>query len=195
MSGQHKHLEMLEITPRGFLGNSLGDTVKVPKNTSQRYAFSGPEYLTQSSRETVSNPNIDSIFKHFQLKPNDCKCINFIENLVQVSIDAFGLSSFLEWYILQHKSPVTSELHINFLNETIDFIIFGERKTPLITWIPILSLSENAGNYTVVNNNIIDKIDKAGIKTVKEAIICWISKPGGVSDFVLTLSILFGRVD
>ena len=64
-----------------------------------------------------------------------------------------------------------------------------------MTWIPILSLSENAGNYTVVNNNIIDKIDKAGIKTVKEAIICWISKPGGVSDFVLTLSILFGRVD
>ena len=89
MTGQHKRLEMLEITPRGFLGNSLGDTVKVPKNTSQRYAFSGPEYLTQSSRETVSNPNIDAIFKHYQLKPNDCKCINFIE------ISAYCLISYI----------------------------------------------------------------------------------------------------
>ena len=179
MTGQHKRLEMLEITPRGFLGNSLGDTVKVPKNTSQRYAFSGPEYLTQTNRETVSNPNIDAIFKHYQLKPNDCKCINFIENLTQIAIDAFGLSSFSEWYILQHKSPVTSDPHINFLNETIDFIIFGERKTPLITWIPILSLSENAGNYTVVNNNIIDKIDKAGIKTVKKQLYAGYRNPVG----------------
>ena len=195
MSNQHKTFESLEITPRGFLGNSLGDTVKIPKNLSRPFAIVGPDYLTMSTRETVSNPNVDAVFKHFQTRPNDCKSINFIENLIEVAIDAFGLSSFSSWYQIQHKSPVTSATHIEFLNDTIDFIIFGERKTSLLTWIPILSLTENAGNYTMVDNNIIDKINQAGITTVKEAILSWLAKDNGISDFVLTLMILFGKVE
>ena len=82
MNNKHKTFESLEITPRGFLGNSLGDTVKIPKNLSRTSAIVGPEYLTMSARETVSNPNVDAIFKHFQNNPNDCKSINFIENLI-----------------------------------------------------------------------------------------------------------------
>ena len=53
----------------------------------------------------------------------------------------------------------------------------------------------NAGNYTMVDNNIIDKINQAGITTVKEAILSWLSKRNGMSDMVFTLAILFGRVD
>lgn len=195
MSGVHKTYESLEITPRGFLGNSLGDTVKISKNLAQRSAMSGPEYLTLSNRETTSNPNIDALFKHLQMKPNDCKSINFIEDLIRSATDAFGLNSFKDWYIIQHKSPVTSDLHIQFLNEIIEFIIYGERKTSLITWVPLLSLSENSGNYTKLDNNIIDKIDRNGISTVKEAILSWLSKRNGMSDMVFTLAILFGRVD
>ena len=39
MSNLHKTFESLEITPRGFLGNSLGDTVKIPKNLDISFSF------------------------------------------------------------------------------------------------------------------------------------------------------------
>lgn len=191
---EHKFLDNLEITPRGFLGNSLGESVKIPLGTFSKTTTVGPDANNFAGRITIPNPNVDKVMNEYVNKPLHCANFGFVVDVIEIAIHAFGTSNFTNWYVMQHKSPVTTDLHIRFLNETIDFILTGERKTNVFTWLNLLACTENTGNYTLVDNNILAKIEKGGIKTIKELLIVWLRKENGLNDLVMTLFILFGSV-
>ena len=193
-SSEHKFIDNLEITPRGFLGNSLGDNVKLPLGTFSKSNVVGPDQNNFGGRVTIPNPNIDKLMNEYTNKAINCMNFGFVIDTIEIAIHAFGTNSFKSWYIAQHKSPVTTALHIRFLNETIDFILTGERRTNVFTWLNLLACTENTGNYTLVDSTVLNKIDSGGIKTIKELLIIWLRKENGLNDLIMSLFILFGSV-
>lgn len=192
-------MKQIVVYPRGFLGYDIGlpvqrettDIVKVM--SSLRY--NKPNISRE--RTVISNQEIETLHNQVLLGNGSLKSMEFREKILQVALGAFGTKSFFDWCETQQTSPYFTDLHRRFLNDTFDFIVNGRRSMNVTTWAQIIRpRAESAEDRKVdYNYKSFFKLDQSALFRrsfgVAGAVACWTSHPGGYSDLISSLNILF----
>jgi len=115
---------------------------------------------------------------------------HYRQSVLRCAKKAFG-SSFSQWALTQAKSGYLYGRRLDFLIDTVCFII-GERRALSVTnWYELLEENVNPKKEAVFPRNI-ERLKSFPLSTTVEAISKWCSQPNGVEDMVCTLNILFG---
>lgn len=195
----------LRVYPRGFLGpDTDGQVERSPKPftielSRHQYQISGPNNPKSDIRP---NPFVDNVYSGMIRNDYSLHDFEFRKKILTTAIKAFGTVYFDFWVLAQFKADTTSQLHGQFLEDTIKFIQTGRRDMSLETWAALLRISDEGNNIGEMPELVADYL---GINTpgtarirkvvpVNEVIQAWCSKVNGLEDMLMTLHILFGRI-
>ena len=155
--------------------------------------------------DCAPNFTVDSLFTAFITKQLNLRKLSFKKSILQAALTAFGVESFTDWCRNQTTSPALSELHADFIKDTINFITGHERKYDLTTWDSIISRSNVPTNTRIelerptfdsledffgVSNGGVYRVHKANF--LEDVLVQWTSREDGFADLIYTLYILFG---
>jgi hypothetical protein len=188
------------VYPRGFLGFNIGLPVeKRGANTAKLLESVRFNKEIDETRLVISNKKIEELYLAMQTAQASTKSFDFRERILLVALHAFGTQSFLDWLILQEKSPYLSDTHRRFINDTLEFISTGKRAMSVVTWKSFIRVRElNGGDSTpelktrkffCINGPVDTASQRYSLKTV---LTSWVGQPGGFEDLLFTLHILFG---
>lgn len=190
----------LKLYVRGFFGSKSLSTeaLEQRRHTVVRSVFDlSPEAL----RHVVSNESIIELYNQVVGRQVIHTRFDFRERAIKVALRSFGIKNFLVWAELNKDSPTFTQLHADFIMDTMRFISTGKRELPVDTWERMIAPGSNdpinkiqykeevIKNFPCGYDNTARKISDYDIHKV---ISKWLSKPGGFSDMIVTLYILFG---
>lgn len=140
------------------------------------------------------------------LESNNHQLINdfeFRERLLRANKDAFGLSSFFDWCLLQKDSPYFTKLHLEFMRDTFNFIRNGTRKVTASSWLALLEAPRSHQPDPMPFNNLNLYFQKeipnffstylSQYKEINNTLVLWTSQEGGFSDLFCFSKIVFGK--
>jgi hypothetical protein len=120
----------------------------------------------------------------------------FRERILQVAKPAFGTTSLYEWLVSQVNSPTFSPYHADYLNETLEFALYGvKRRLSYNNWVVLLAPNHAMPPTTVprtLQEWTTDRYQRGGM-TVTSLIACWVSQERGIVDLLESLFVLFGK--
>ena len=192
-------IKQIVVYPRGFLGYDIGLPVQ-HETTDIVKAMSSLRYNRPNisrDRTVISNQEIETLHQQVLLGNGSLKSMEFREKILQVALGAFGTRSFFDWVEIQQTSPYFTDLHRRFLNDTFEFIQNGRRSMNVSTWAQIIRpRAESAEDRKVTYDyKTFFKLDQSALfrrpYAVSNAIASWTSHPGGYSDLINSLNILF----
>lgn len=193
------------VYPRGFLGASLGEQIKQaerPFAGSLKTHTYHPDWFKPAQAPREVNRNIENMWRKAQEHRFVFDDINFREELLKIALQAFGTMSFQEWVSINQQGPSTGDMHMEFIQDTLQFIQTGKRSMNLHSWTMMLSLSEVTHNDTpnegqfkwfFVNENAFGP-QRCRNQSVVDVIQRWCSQEGGFIDMAQTLHVLFGEI-
>jgi hypothetical protein len=189
------------VYPRGFLGASLGEQIKPTERAFAAQIKSHtyhPDWFRGSNNPKEINQNIEALWRHLNDGYHAVDSMEFREKALRVALNAFGTKDFYEWITIQIKGPSTGDLHLRFLQDTLEFIETGKRSMSLHSWTSMLSLSPITHNDTH-NEGQFNWFFITGDKRPKnmsliDVIQRWCGQTGGFIDMIQTLHVLFGEV-
>jgi hypothetical protein len=179
------------IYPKGFIGNSEGLILEVPKEPDTQDFINAARLNKQIetyNNVTASNKAVNDLFITYQSANEFSKSFEFREQVITVALRAFGTSDFNEWCQMQNESPYFTALHAKFISETLDFIRGVPRQTSLLTWASLLDLTHKVNTDKNIEFTVNEYFEK-----VSDVVQSWFTNETGVSDLVGTLNILFGN--
>lgn len=193
------------VYPRGFLGASLGEQIKAPErpySSSLKSHAYHPDWFRSQTPPREINRNIENMWRKMNEIHVAIDDMEFREHLLKIALTAFGTKSFQEWASIQLSGPSTGDMHIEFIKDTMQFIMTGKRSMNLNSWTLMLSMDEithnetpnegqfawffrdeqAVGQYRGCNQSLVDVIQR------------WCAQPGGFADLAQTLHVLFGEL-
>ena len=195
----------LRLYPRGFLGGDISPQVERTKEpfkdeiNSMRYSVN---QHNSSGNSIVANPHVEALYAALiknNIKINDP---TFRTKILTVAMTAFGTNNFLIWVLSQYNSPAASDLHNNFILDTLHYIEYGSRDMSLENWMALLTITDEGNNIGTINDKVkeffgVNKDAPIGLAKLNiqlvDIIQKWCSKPNGLEDLIGTLHILFGN--
>jgi len=192
-----------KIYPRGFLGAHLRERIErqerlMENNTGfvpvKVNAFKKPNGVDDYNHE------VEALYAAYIKRSADSTSFEFRNKILHAALRAFGTPNFRFWFEAQFESPVLSDLHYRFLDDTLGFIQSGRRELALETWAAIISisnkddgdgkLSEKALDFLGISANGVTRYVRPAHMT--DIVQSWCSQPNGIEDLLGTLHILFG---
>lgn len=185
------------VYPRGFLGAALGDLIKAPEraySSQLKMHTYHPDWFKNAKTTREVNRNIESMWRHMNDHHLAIDDIEFREKILKIALNAFGASDFHQWVSIQMSGPSTGDIHMDFLQDTLNFIDTGRRRMNLHTWTTMLSMTEITHNETPDEGQFAWFFK--GNRNVKlvDVIQRWCGQPNGFADLAQTLHVLFGEV-
>lgn len=190
------------IYPRGFLGFDIGlPAENKTSNLSQLLQDIKLNKTVDVRTNLIANHYIDSLWKQYKTGDRFINSMGFREQILTTALKAFGTQSFLEWCILQTKSPSFTEMHKRFMNDTFRFLMTGKRGVNILNWINLINVREltvrdDLPEYQYADYfGLDDRIEYRENITIVSAIKNWTSKVNGFDDLLGSLHIFFGDRD
>jgi hypothetical protein len=190
------------IYPRGFLGAALGIQPKPivkPHEARVRTHQFNPAMFQAPRVDVEVNHNVEEIWSRMLRHSYSTLDFNFREKVLIVALGAFGTTDFRQWVYTQFEGPSTGELHAEFVEDTLKFILTGKRKMTVTNWESLLTLSDITTNVTAHSKQINEFFTNPDTKQtinlkLTDVLIRWCSHEGGFEDLVQTLHVLFGDI-
>lgn len=194
------------VYPRGFVGAELSVVQKVNRgiqinlsNINSVLGAMGGDRETYPHNEEV-NAIADTVLRDLPV----VETFAFRKRILTTALSAFGTKSFYYWYRAQYKSPIFSDNHSRFLDDTMKFIETGHRELDCSTWLRVLAFDDSHPTY-----EIAAAMREAGMSAtardffggaaedlnlaLDEVIQQWVSHKGGFEDLAITMNIMFGN--
>lgn len=114
-----------------------------------------------------------------------------IINLLKHTVSLFGSLSLHDFFYLNFtRNEFYSDLHYEFLKDTVDFIKTGKRSMRIHTWMQMLSVPKKKISKKYVGNTTYTmKSDYYRNLTIQQ----WIGQDDGFVDLIYSLYIIFGK--
>lgn len=151
--------------------------------------------VLRTQQDLFYSPALDKVFNNVIQNPMNLRDLAFLQDVLEKIGKAFGGQSFASFVTLQGENPGISQIHIEFLSETIEVALglLKQRRVSLETWASLISAAnESVGGFkpALLNNRFKDygftKMDLAEFVTI------WI-KNVGWTDFLMSMRVIFGR--
>lgn len=192
-------MKQIVVYPRGFLGYDIGlpvqyETTDIVKIMSS-LRYNKPNI--SRDRTVISNQEINTLYNQVLHGNGSLKSMEFREEILQVALVAFGTKSFFDWCEIQQGSPYFTDLHRRFLNDTFEFITTGRRSMNVNTWAQIIRprAESNEDRKVSYDYKPFFKLDQSALFRrpfgIAQTVAGWTSHPGGYSDLIGSLNILF----
>jgi len=121
-----------------------------------------------------------------------CRAISLFKTL-------FCDMGLLEWVDLQRESSRLTASHIDFIRSTLDFITKGKgRVLDTGTYSRLICATENDELSLATVSKQIDLILNENYmidKNLSNLLVTWISQPGGFTDLISTMYVIYGSRD
>lgn len=188
------------IYPRGFLGYDIGLPINVNKD-SVTDILSSLKYNRLSKPEprvVISNAAVKELMEQMLFSTQATHSQAWREGVLSTALKAFGTRSFFEWCQMQEKSPYLTDLHVRFLNDTLNFIQTGVREMSIRNWALLVhptptphkaAVKYEYGKFFGVGQPSI--VSRSSL--LRDIIPTWVARPGGYADLLQTLNIIFGE--
>jgi len=187
-----------KIYPRGFLGSI--DCPVVERSDKPKYNTKLTVDLSLFSNgksvKITANTTVDELFKEIQVFGSGS--FERREKMLKAGLFAFGTLNFHNWFINQFQSPSFGDMHQRFIEDTIGFILTGNRQIALSAWVNLLEPDEANNNKVEYGPNakklflVYENGQVNNKPSVTDVIHQWLKQEGGFNDLAHTLHILFG---
>lgn len=154
------------------------------------------DYLRTHSNYFYSGEveNLYNITLENNSRSND---IDIRMRIIREAKELFDGRSILDWIKLQEHNPLKTITHLEYIKETLDFIINGvTRRTEVALWIRLIAPDlVNKNNMININrylDEIIMKFRDVDNMSLNDLLCQWLNKPNGYLDLLNTLYIFYG---
>lgn len=151
--------------------------------------------VIEDDKPFLYHPGITKVYEEFDADEKIIRSFEFRETVLQEVLDCFNVNNFRYWLDLQRSSKYYSNLHIEFLNDTIKFISEGKRSVNVETWIRLVGgpslKQENVPKATPTYRSEFNSLFEN--EALIEAMSCWTSHEGGFKDLLTFCFIVFGK--
>lgn len=188
------------IYMRGYLGSPHGKMRDT--NKSLVYDTTLADNMWRRSQELANqnafNPNVVNLYFEMLKDPLVVRDDMFLRATVRTAREAFGTPSFFDWFMLQYQSPDTGSVHIDYLEDVLEFALIGRNYRPLYdnqVWLSVLNLTPVKGNETYPSEQTVEMLElflESHGRSVDDFINAMLLKEYGHEQLVRTMFTLFG---
>lgn len=191
----------LKLYVRGFFGSRLMSS-EVAASHKPRPILSVFDLNQEALQHVVCNESVVEIYNQLVRRQVISTDFDFRERVIKVAGKAFGVDNFVLWARACAQSPTFTQLHADFITDTVRFITTGKRDIPIMTWERLIGPGSNDPTSKVVFDDKILNLLPAGFSILRtqpthrdmpNVISKWLSHPTGFTDLVITLYTLFGE--
>lgn len=193
------------LYPRGFLGVNF-------EHPAERDAFPASQalhrlqYQIESTSNThqhrIANPTVQALYARYLKGGISTGDFGFRKQVLQAAFAAFGVSHFNEWFFAQYKSPLVTDLHGRFLEDTVRYLETGVRELAMETWGSLVGVAPDDSQVAAPSSYVHAYFGNSEPGITRQArddsmvntLQAWCSHPNGVEDLLGTLHLLFGTL-
>jgi len=187
----------LAILQSGFLSvenNKLLSSVQDDK-IDNFILFKLNKPVVSDDKPFLYHPGITTVYEKFDADEKIIRSFEFRETVLQEVLNCFNVNNFRYWLDLQRNSKYYSNLHIEFLNDTIKFMSEGRRSVNIETWVrlvggPSLEHENVPKAHPTYRSEFNSLFDNEGLV---DAISHWTAHEGGFKDLLTFCFIVFGK--
>lgn len=192
----------LRLYVRGFFGSKSLSSEAVQSH-KQRPLLSIFDLNPEALQHVVCNESVVEIYNQLIRRQVISTDFDFRERAIKIALTAFGVDDFALWAkTCAESSPTFSQLHADFITDTVRYITTGKRDLPVTTWERMIGPGSNDPTSKIIfDGNVLSNLpagfsilkDQATTRDLPNIISKWLSHPGGFTDMVITLYTLFGE--
>ena len=188
------------IYMRGYLGSLHGKMRDTDRSLVYDTTLADNMYRRQLelANQNAYNPNVISLYVELLRNPLIVRDDVFLRATIKTAKEAFGTPSFVDWFLLQYQSPDTGSVHIDYLEDMLEFALIGKYYKPLYdnqVWLSVLNLTFIRGNETFLSKQTGEMLKEFTANhghSVDDFINAMLLKEYGHEQLVRTLFVLFG---
>lgn len=187
----------LQLYPRGFLGASsinAEEFKSTPINTTRQGHYFTLSFFEEKKDKLKGNPVVNDSYRSLIAGDRRVRGFQFSEKLYKTAFALFSCKNFIDWILLQEKSPLFSHIQRDFIIDTVNFINNGKRSISIMTWLSIINHAtyQETSGYRFNKEDLREIDNIRGGNSMSDVISLWLSHSDGLVDFITTLYILFG---
>lgn len=190
----------LAIYSRGFLGSVNGELKNFNKALVYDSNLADKMYRQQQEllNQNAYSPNVVNLYNELSKNIFSQYDVVFIRGLILSTKEVFGVDNFIEWFLMQYGSPDVGSLHIDFLEDMLEFLLLGVHYKPLYQtpiWLSVLNgiqVKSNETNPTQRTREMLAVYLEQYGGDIDGFINAMLLKENGIEQLVRTLYVLFG---
>lgn len=133
----------------------------------------------------------DELYNTWIADRNIVNDFDFREKILTTAFALFSTKSIYKWFDLQRRLACLTRLHVEFLTETNNYVDTGKRNLEVYQWVPLI---ERIKVNTTVDFEVDKVFNNKDISFTPIYIRNWVSQPGGFTDLLISLFVIFGSV-
>ena len=205
-------MTQLAILQSGFITPITSDLSRPDPISNSKIvdAITSGRSLPSNSNDHFFSSSLEELYNNYRADNILIKNFDFQNNVINAVTTLFDNMDFNRWIKFQDSSEYFTATHKHFIEDTIKFILTGERKFSLRVWGRLvtqrqatvadrnidISSSVNDLINLFMNKNYDNRGTVGGClnHTLNSFIFArWISRDNGFVDFLTTMQIIFGR--
>lgn len=191
----------LKLYVRGFFG-SMKMAAETYQASRSRPILSVFDLAPEVLEHVVCNNSVVEIYNALVRRQVIATDFAFRERVIKIALRAFGDMNFRQWAELQKESPTFTQLHADFITDTVRFITTGKRHLSVTMWENMIGPGSNDPTETIqFDESVMERLptgysvlnQQTTTANLPNVIALWLSRSGGFNDLVFTLYTLFGE--
>jgi hypothetical protein len=139
----------LKLYVRGFFG-SMNMSTETYQGGRARPILSVFDLNPEVLKHVVCNESVVEVYNQLIRRQVISTNFEFRERVLKIAMKAFGVKNLSQWIALQTESPTFTQLHADFLIDTIRYINTGKRQLPIQTWERLIGAGANDPTSKIV---------------------------------------------
>lgn len=188
------------VYQRGFLGGPNGKLRDTDRSLVYDTTLADIQWrkTVELMSQNAYNQNVVNLYTEALHGAHATRDDAFLRALLKTTKEAFGTSNFIEWFLVQYESPDTGSMHIDFLEDVLDYLLIGTESKPLYSfpvWLSVLNGTNVRGNETYPSKesqNMLNIYATEHGVSIDDFINAMLLKRNGIEQLVRTLYVLFG---
>lgn len=161
----------------------MSQTVVFPR--LYRIQLPGPDdTIFSRGDETISE-----LFRIYETGAQDTANLTFRLRVLDSAVRLFG--DFHEWMTLQRNNPNLLGYNLEFLRDTLRYILTGHRDMSPLIWLDLVA--EKSIHTTQAHHLTLSELAPPKDLDTTKLIQLWCSRKGGFEDLLQSLFLLFGK--
>lgn len=139
--------------------------------------------------------DIDRLYEEFSARAWQKKRFGFQAQVFKAALRVGQIHTVARWAVNHTKSPLFTELHKDFLLDTLSFVNYNKRRMSINNWRTMLEHSRRTnrgGQPAQLSAHEWNQITYFKDTDWAELMVCWLDQPNGFEDFLQTMWIMYG---
>lgn len=146
--------DTLKLYVRGFFG-SMTMSTETYQGGRNRPILSVFDLNPEALKHVVCNESVVEVYNQLIRRQVISTDFDYRERVIKVAAAAFGVKNLKQWILLQAESPTFTQLHADFLMDTVRYIATGKRNLPIQTWERLIGAGTNDPTSKIVFDPVL----------------------------------------